>query len=124
MEISTRDALTVTAPKGLIVVNGHPRVRRAAFVIQPRELTCIDGHRIHERARISEDGYVWCTHKERAGAVECGAMLWILVVPQRGERRKFFAADVTADEMRDWERRHLEVDDILRILGVTFPNAA
>lgn len=114
----------MTAPKGLITVNGRVRVRRAAFVIHPRELTCIEGHRIHERARISEDGYVWCTHKERAGAIECGAILWLFVVPQRGERRKLFAADVTADEMREWERRHLEVDDILRILGVTFPNAA
>lgn len=124
MEVSARDALTVTAPKGLIVVNNRVRVRRVAWVTDPRHLTCPDGHRVREHfARIGEDGILWCTYKGNGGK-ECGAMLWLLLVPQRGLRRLWYAADVTAHEMHEWEARHLDIPDILKYLGVTFPNAA
>jgi hypothetical protein len=124
MAVNARnDSLTVL-PKGLISVGGHTRVRRVGFVVDLTQFKCPDGHRVHEYARINEDGHPWCTYRERAGAKECGALFWILLVPQRGKRRKFYAADVTAAEMHDWEARHLEVDDIFAQLGVIFSNAA
>jgi hypothetical protein len=124
MELSTRDALTVTAPKGLIVVNGRIRVRRMGFVLDPTQFTCPDGHRIHEHARVNSDGHLWCTYRAKAGAPECGALVWILLVPQRGKKRRFYAADVTSAEMHSWETRHVDIDEILLDLDATFPNAA
>lgn len=90
------------------------------FVLDHAHLKCPDGHRVHEYARIHEDGALFCMHRDRAGAKECGALVYVLVVPQRGVRRKLWAADVTVDEMHLFEREHFEVDQIIAYLGADF----
>lgn len=87
------------------------------------EITCPDGHKLSMHSfRIYEDGAVTCSHRAHKGAPECGARLWMLYVPGRGRRKRWYVCDVELSDLDLWERHTAEVDEILAYIGATFPN--
>jgi hypothetical protein len=95
-------------------------VARAKGFIRPHKLTCPDMHRVRELAVIREDGALWCTHRPASGQGECGAMLYVLVFPSLGGKRRIWAADVTKAELEQMEAMGLDADGALAYFGVGF----
>jgi hypothetical protein len=95
-------------------------VARAKGFVRPKQLTCPDGHRVRELAVIREDGALWCTHRPASGQGECGAMLYIIVLPSLGGRRRIWASDVTKPELDEMEALGLDADGALAYFGVEF----
>jgi hypothetical protein len=110
----------------------------------PQELTCPNGHHIKEDAFTFDDGVLRCKHREPAvggraqksgGEPECGKLLYLLagwqprgLVPVAAlspldlpVTTLLFTAEVTYREVRQMQEARLDVDGVLRFLGVRFP---
>lgn len=83
-----------------------------------KDIACPDFHRVRlGGVFVREDVGLTCAHKEHGGAKECGALLWLLHLPLAPSGPRFYFADVTYEELIQWEREHYSVEDILRYLG-------
>lgn len=111
----------MTAPRGLIQVDGAWRPRRMGFVEHLGLLQCLRGHFVPTNARFLSDGCLVC--ETPAGEHACLAMLYVLVVFRPPEPRKFFVADLAPGELRQFEEGDLDPVRILEFIGATFPLA-
>jgi hypothetical protein len=115
---------TPPSPVGLIRVDGQFVVPRRGWVQPTEPLTCLRGHIVHENiATLHEgSGTWWCKHKASANQGECGLMIYLLVFPSGGtRRRRRWAADVTYEDMRHIEQQEMEFEQIMEYLHATFP---
>jgi len=83
-------------------------------------LRCPEGHAVNEPACILEDGVVYCDHRPSKGHAQCGALIYLLVLPARGDKRRLWAAHCTREELREIERLGLDADGVLAYFGATF----
>ena len=116
-------SLTPTVPSAGRTVWFHGReiFRSTGFIRQEwNRLTCPDGHTVNEPARILGDAVLFCDHRPAKGHVQCGALIYLLVVPGRGEGRRVWAADCTREELKEIERLGLDADGVLAYFGATF----
>lgn len=103
-----------------ILFRGRTIHRQHGFIELPF-LICPDHHRIKRGgATIRSDGALTCTHRDRQGAPECGALMWMLNVPGGGYQQRFYVADVTLQELQFWEQQQYGAEDVLRYLGAWF----
>lgn len=84
------------------------------------KVTCPDGHTIGGVSLVREDHTLQCTHRAAAGQGECGALVYVLVFPALGGRRRVWACDVTMAEVREMERLGLDADGVLAYFGEAF----
>jgi hypothetical protein len=113
-------------PPGLFWYRGALRIRRAGLIFNLRRLTCPEGHRFDVHGRVSAGG-LQCEHRAYAGAERCGAWLYLLLISSDAaehRRRRFWAADVTLEEIAAAEERHLAPEEIVVEFGGAFPIAA
>lgn len=96
-------------------------ITRQHGFVELSDLMCPDHHRVKRGgATISERGALTCTHKPAAGQGECGAQMWLLNVPGNRYQHRFYVADVTFDELLQWERQGYDAEEVLRYLGAWF----
>jgi hypothetical protein len=110
-------------PPGLIRWRGQLRPRRVGLVFDLRQLTCVEGHRVQVHGRIVSGG-LQCQHRATSGAPVCGAWLLLLLMSPDSThewRRRFWATDVTLDELRGVEAEHLDATEIVCRFGGIFP---
>lgn len=100
--------------------HGREIFRTTGFIRNEKRLTCPDGHIVNEPARILGDAVLYCDHRPAKGHAQCGALIYLLVVPGRGEGRRIWAADCTREELREIERLGLDADGVLAYFGATF----
>lgn len=91
--------------------------RRAGFVVGSR-LCCACGARMAERAVILDSGIMRCDHKAVAGGPECGRLVYVVVTRLPGGARLRFAAEITSAEGAHLREAHLDVEGVLRYLGL------
>lgn len=91
--------------------------RRMGWILDRPALACRGAHRVRENGRIIEDGGLRCEHQERPGAAECGHHLWVYSTRARGDKRTLWGADITYNELLEFERRGMTVDAIITYLG-------
>ena len=99
-------------------------MRRAGLVFDLRRLTCTDGHRVTVHGRINSGG-LRCEHRAHPGASACGAWLYLLLISSDAvehRRRRYWAADMTLEEITACEVRHLTGEEILVEFGGSFPS--
>lgn len=96
------------------------QILRIKGFVRPNLLTCPDGHGVKEKAIIREDGALWCTYRASPHQGECGALLYVMVIPGRGSRRRLWAADVTKSELDQMETLRLDADGVLAYFGAGF----
>jgi hypothetical protein len=69
-----------------------------------------------------EDGILYCDARPAAGHAACGALIYVLVLPSRGDkRRRLWLADCTRDEVAEIERLGLDAAGVLDYFGASFP---
>jgi hypothetical protein len=110
-------------PPGLIRWRGQLRPRRVGLVLNLRGLECPEGHRVDVHGRIGAAG-LRCEHRARPGAEQCGAWLLLLLMSPdttHGWRRRFWATDITLDELKEVEGEHLDATEIISRFGGIFP---
>jgi hypothetical protein len=103
----------------LVFFHGRNIKRRVGFLLGAKP-TCPAGHRVDQRAKFLEDGTLYCDHRTGQGQTPCGAVLYVLVFPARGIKKRIFLADCTRDEMQEIERLGLDADGVLDYFGATF----
>ena len=117
------DATRATAPPRAspnLIFHGREMFRLTGFVTK-LPLRCPDGHAVTESAVILSDGILRCNHRPTKNAAQCGAMIYLLAFPARGEdRRRLWAAHITKEEHREIERLGLDADGVLAYFGATF----
>lgn len=86
----------------------------------PGRIHCPAGHLVTERNRFLEDGTLYCDAREGQGQASCGAVVYVLVFPGRGGKRRVFAADCTREELATIERLGLDADGVLAYFGAEF----
>jgi hypothetical protein len=97
------------------------RIPRVYGFVDLRALTCPAHHRMRETGLVREDGGWRCTHRPSSHEGECGAIVWVLRIPDAGAGKgRFFAADITLDEHQFWQREQFSVPDVLRYVGAWF----
>src|SRR3954471_8254876 len=98
--------------------------RRVWLVSKSHVLYCPNGHRIRLDSIVLGHGGIRCTAKMNAHAgdrpTECAAFLWLLNMP--GGWR--LVAEVTIEEMKEAQARHLSIEEMLGFLGVEGPMLA
>lgn len=115
--------MTILRGPSTIVFGGRTIHRQHGFV-DINALTCPDHHRVKRAgSSFGERGALTCTHRPAAGQGECGALLWILLIPGDRYQQRFYAADVTFQELAMWEQRLYSAEDVLRYLGGWFTRA-
>lgn len=77
-------------------------------------------HHVHTNARIQSHGLIRCEHRPGPGAGECGAWVWLTMVPS-GWR---YVTIVSPAEIAYMEHRHMTVDESLAYLGTEIPPEA
>lgn len=102
-----------------LIFHGHKVVRMTGFVVGTR-LRCPEGHAVGDPSRLLEDGAVSCDHRPADGHDACGALLYLLVLPARGARRRIWAAQCTQVELAEIERLGLDADAVVAYFGATF----
>jgi hypothetical protein len=95
--------------------------RRVGFLARGAQFTCRHGHRIRGVGVIREDVGLRCLHRAKRGGPECGALLYVLVMPAIGGKRRFWAADVEPAELYHFESQEFTVDQVLAYFGAGFP---
>ena len=103
----------------LVLLRGRS-VRRATGFLKGRRITCPEHHVVSEQSRILDDGVVYCDHRTAKEQTPCGALLYLLVFPSRGGRRRLWVADCTRDELATIERLGLDADGVLAYFGAEF----
>lgn len=94
--------------------------RRMWFVLRDQPLACPDGHRMREDTIVLEHAGIRCKHRPPPSGLECGAFVWVLLMP--GGTR--FVAEVTIDELRHMQTVSMSVEQSLLFLGATRPLVA
>lgn len=101
--------------------HGREIFRSTGFIREEKNrLTCPDRHTVNEPARILGDAVLFCDHRPAKGHAQCGALIYLLVVPGRGAGRRVWAADCTREELAEIERLGLDADGVLAYFGATF----
>lgn len=113
------DVAQLHRASSFIKFNGRDLRRVSGFVSKHR-IRCPAGHVVNEPARILEDGAIFCDQRDGPGHTPCGAMIYILVIPGRGTRRRIWAADCTRQELEEMERLGLDADGVLAYFGAGF----
>jgi hypothetical protein len=111
---------TVPARASLYLKWHGKEIRRAHGFLRGHRITCPDGHTVNEPARFFEDGTLFCGHRATKAQQPCGALIYVLVIPGRGERRRIWVADCTRDELTEIERLGLDPDGVLAYFGAAF----
>lgn len=100
---------------------GREIFRSTGFIRDEQtRITCPQGHVVNEAGRTLGDAVLYCEKRPAAGQAQCGALIYVLVVPGRGAGRRFWAADCTREELREIERLGLDADGVLGYFGATF----
>lgn len=82
------------------------------------------GHAVRESSHLLEDGAVSCDYRPADGHDACGALIYLVVLPGRGGRRRIWAAQCTREELAEMERLGLDADDAVAYFGATFTRGA
>jgi hypothetical protein len=129
---STRVALVAahTADFGLIAMGASARGsafsgRLHAWVEPRRPLACPQRlgdveHQLKTNARVQSHNLLRCVHRPAAGQGECGAWVWVQMLPN-GWR---YVAVVTKAEVAFMEHRQMTLDESLAYLGTQIPPEA
>lgn len=100
------------------------RLFRCKGMLRSSKLTCIDGHPIGELPLVHEAHTFQCQHRVArpgSGHAICGALVWVRAYPAHGQqRRRYYAADVTFNEVKLIEQLGLDADEVLVYLGEGF----
>jgi hypothetical protein len=102
-----------------LIFHGQDTFRVTGFVVE-KPLRCPAGHAVSEPSRILEDGAIYCDYRPAKGHAQCGALIYLLVLPGRGDRRRLWAAHCTKEELTEIERLGLDADGVLAYFGATF----
>lgn len=99
----------------------------------PRQICCPRGHHLRRETVVLDDAVLMCKHREplkhgeKGGAAECGKLLYVCLGWQaRGsaDAAVVFVAEVSYKEAEEMQRRRLDLDGVLKYLGVQFPVTA
>ena len=102
---------------GLIRLHGSLIIRRAGWLDANQQPTCPYKHPVREHGKLLEGrGVYGCKFKHGRGETECGALIYIVRVPNIGN----YCADVTAEEMRHMEAMQMTGGQVFNYLGVHF----
>lgn len=96
-------------------------ILRVTGFLRGTVIKCPEGHIINRRAVHFEDGLVFCDQRPQRGHAECGALIYVLTIPARGDRaHRVWLADCTREEWREIERLGLDADGVLAYFGASF----
>jgi hypothetical protein len=101
--------------------NGREVLRGVGF-LRGTKITCPAGHAVKPDTVILGDGVLFCDNRPAKGHAPCGALIYLLMIPARGDAaHRIWLADCTREELRDIERRGLDAAGIQAYFGAAFP---
>lgn len=112
---------TVTQRASLYLRWRGQEIPRGTGFLQGTRILCPSGHVMNSDAVILGDGAIYCNHRTGKGHAECGALIYLLTIPARGdERKRFWLADCTREELREIQQLGLDANGVLAYFGASF----
>lgn len=103
-----------------IEFHGHTIFRATGF-LKGKHILCPAGHTVNADTVVLEDAVIFCDHRPAKGHAPCGAMIYLLAIPARGDvAHRFWLADCTGDDVAEIKRLGLDAHGVLAYFGATF----
>lgn len=111
---------TVT-PHAERYIRFHGReILRVTGFLRGTVIKCPDGHVVKPDSIVRE-GVLFCDHRPQRSHAQCGALIYVLVLPSHGNPlHRVWLADVTREEWREIEQLQLDADGVLAYFGASF----
>lgn len=105
-----------------VCYQGREIFRATGFVKNTNRVHCPGGHRVDFKSKLMEDGFLYCDARPAKGQATCGALIYVLIFPSRGDdKRRIWLADCTREEVAVIERAGWDADGIVDYFGGSFP---
>ena len=113
--------VTGTPPRADRFLRFHGQeILRGTGFLRGTVIRCPDKHIVRPDSIVRE-GVLFCDHRPARGQAECGALIYVLVLPSHGNPlHRVWLADVTREEWREIERLGLDADGVLAYFGASF----